>query len=455
MGNQIIQFANANSGGAGNIIVTTATNLINLKNTNSLVPLQNYQFNYEMVWLLGGTIGDVYLQNGFDTFIIQATSTNTFSTRVNSVLFPNLIINFTFDIPFGWTPTNWFGWITNITDTSKNIISIGGDYRFLKWRRWNDGVGNFNVRADNGNAFIDFIWCANLGNPNFDNIVIDNLYLSFFNTKIDNFITRSLISNSSITNTNIQFFQNNVYANFVFNNANQFSSSSCNMNDVQTSNITAYSLGNTTMKSSNIINVTQLNLSDVICNNADFTNITIINLASFTVSNVFIQNLTQIIGQQGSIKNSNLIAIADVNLNKCNVNNYVYQNSNFTPIGFGGLNVFTLSLEANQCTIRYQQGLDVLPVGTTNRINIPKGFKLLTASIISTGVAGLGTIQIGTPTYPSLVQAPIVANVIPAQQFNTDLTTLHLINQEPLSITLSQLTVGSMEFHLTFASNNT
>jgi hypothetical protein len=439
---QIIQFSGKSSAGGGSIIVTTASALINLINTNSVVPGQLYQFPYSMVWLLGGTIGPIYKQNGLDSFQILGTSNNTFASTVNSTLFANLVIQFTFNIPFGWVPPQWFGYVENIIDPSQNTLNIGGDYRFLQWRRWNDGSGNFTVTSDNGNSFQDLPVFTTLGTT----IIIDNLITSFQNTIISNFdqnIVRDSffqnsnignISNSQIYALNITNMSNGNISNSSINNAicGNMSVLGCINSDIRKINVANASncgFGNSSINDLTVTNGNNIQFTDSKSTGNIFTNASIVNVINSDINGINITNPPLFYA------------------NKCNVSNYVLVNDSF---GLTNDATFLPQAQviANVVTLAFQVNLSALAIGTsTTGLILSKGMRVKTTFIKNNTGAGAGTFSIGSTTQP---QSMCPNTAFPLTSFNYDNIVFDfLAASENITITKVGASTGILDIYVT------
>lgn len=458
MGLSTVQFPKNNTSGSG-VVVTTASNLLLLQSTNSLVTGQVYEFPYECVNKLQGTIGNVYISNGNDTLQITATSSSTFSTRVNSVLFPDLIIEFTFTQPTGWAASNWYGFITRLEDTSKDI-NIGGDYRFIKWRRWDNGSGQYVVTSDNGNAFMDVLWSTNIAT----NIFIDDLQSTFANTCVLNnqVVTNINFTNNSFTGCNLNRLVNSTISNSIAQNLKFFCFSGVNANQSLFNNVqgqfTSDGLIDCVLNSFTLQNITQIgSFTSYTCNEYAIQNITLLNSSNAGfLDNGSLTGITILTLANTSLLNSGVGGVTTCQLSNTTISNYSFTGSdfrtNYTPAISGNV-AFKLAISAGQANVSYYFNTNQASVivGANTLFFIPLKWKLKNKFINAIGVTGTGTVQIGTATYPNLIQAVTVANVLPAQQFATDLTTDYQAVEQSLIFTKSDNTInGNIELFLTF-----
>jgi len=148
---------------ADGVISITYSDLLALYNGSSLVPGQFYKItDFQTVQSIPNTVDTN--TGPVEPLTIQAVDVNAFNPRVFSYeYFPEDIIFY--DITrtdFGATK----GFIYYREDPTKNN-SGWFDIRYTKYRRWDDGSGNYVVVTDNANASQDFFAIGGLTDYNF------------------------------------------------------------------------------------------------------------------------------------------------------------------------------------------------------------------------------------------------------------------------------------------------
>jgi hypothetical protein len=126
--------------------------------------------DYKTVYAVSGTGGLVVLSGASDPLCVQAISLNKLSPIASSLSYPSDIIYYELVPTVG---------VRNCTVNNKGVIkyridsitnnSYPADFRAMIVRRWDDGLGNYTVTADNSNAYLDYaIFAAGCVNNKFE-----------------------------------------------------------------------------------------------------------------------------------------------------------------------------------------------------------------------------------------------------------------------------------------------
>lgn len=206
---QVNGFSDGSSSSADQLIEVTYDELVNLKNTSSLVKGQNYLLTDYMTTYTQPTT-EVDKSSGIiEPLYITAVDVDKLHNKCFSVLYPQDIVYYeiTGDIGDG-NGTEGFtkGKIYRRIDTQKNN-DIGTDWRHIKYDR--DGVDKL--------LFEDYEGCYNNVIKTyylFDNIVGNNFHSNtindgFFNNTIGNYCANNIIGSSFFNNIINDNFQSN------------------------------------------------------------------------------------------------------------------------------------------------------------------------------------------------------------------------------------------------------
>ena len=204
---QVDGFQDNSNPSANPLIEVTYDELVNLKNTSSLVKGQNYLLTDYMTTYEQPVTGLMKSSGVIEHLIITATDVNKLHNQCKSTLYPQDIVYYEITGDIGnWYGTEGFtkGKIYRRIDTQRNN-DIGTDWRHVKYDR--DGVGKL--------LFEDYSECYNNVIKTyylFNNVVGVGFY---FNTIGDNFNSNT-IGNYFQENTIGNSFTNNTIGN-VFN----------------------------------------------------------------------------------------------------------------------------------------------------------------------------------------------------------------------------------------------
>ena len=205
------------SGGSG-LIEVTYDELVNLKNTSSLVKGQNYLLTDYMTTYTQPVTGVTKTSGVIEPLIITATDVNKLHNQCKSTLYPQDIVYYEITGDIGnWYGTEGFtkGKIYRRIDTQKNN-DIGTDWRHVKYDRggvdkllFEDYVGVYNNEIKTYYLFNNVI--GNYFNSN----TIGNYFNG--NTIGDGF-SNNTVGNGFSSNTTGYYFSNNTIGNDFFNN---------------------------------------------------------------------------------------------------------------------------------------------------------------------------------------------------------------------------------------------
>ena len=224
-----------NSGGtSGNyvpVIEVTYDELVDLKNTSSLVKGQNYLLTDYMTTYIQ-PVTNVNKSSGvIEPLIITATDINKLHNQCKSTLYPQDIVYYEITGDIG----NYFGTegftkgkIYRRIDTLRNN-DIGTDWRHVKYYRDDKGDVDKLLFEDYGNCYNNVIKTYYL----FDNVVVGDSFRSntigngfisntigmdfSFNTVIDNF-SSNLIGSQFSSNTIGEYFNSNIIMSNFYSN---------------------------------------------------------------------------------------------------------------------------------------------------------------------------------------------------------------------------------------------
>ena len=231
----LIKLIKDNSGGASEtnvpVIEVTYDELVNLKNTSSLVKGQNYLLtDYETTYTQPVT--NVSKSSGvIEPLIITATDVDKLHNQCKSTLYPQDIVYYeiTGDIGNGYGTEGFTkGKIYRRIDTQRNN-DIGTDWRHVKYDRGgvdkllfedytgclnnviktyyllNTVVGNYFSYNTVGNGFT-----YNTVGDNFNSNTVGN---GFFNNTVENYISNNIVGNNFSSNTVGNGFSSNTVGN--------------------------------------------------------------------------------------------------------------------------------------------------------------------------------------------------------------------------------------------------
>ena len=385
---------------------------------------------------------------------VFATSTNTIAPKAVSIDFPHLDIDFTFDIPFGWTPPSWYGYIENIVDPSAGFNNnIGGDYRFLQWRRWNNGSGSYVVPTDNGNTFEDLSVFG--GGPASD-CIIDRLISTFNNTIITGPALDLNLTNVSITNVNINVLAQSTMTAITITGGGTYGFDACNMVYGQISNIvSAFFAGTFTILQ--LSNLTTCNIENGVYSDLNLNGVTNCNIQDVIVNKLNINNCTSLTLALGNITDCAFSSASVINGYNLSMTGYNFVGDTFVTSQFPLQNSSKLTIQNNQATLFLNIPANTLNLGANYLNELPIGWKITSAFFMPVNItAGAGTIKIGTSANTTAILP--ISNLTPPLQVNTvNITDGFSVSDDNVLVTMAGgiYSGGNILLYINFAVNAT
>lgn len=314
-----------------------------------------------------GTSADELIYTGpIEPIVLVATSNNTYNPEVKSLSYPN----------------DFIIWKHNLNDRDRDYVGDGNsrgcityrrsengnardyDFRHVKFRRWNDGLGNYHViKKINASNPLDFIDLPSFVDSNtqigiqvgsfpstyfMDNVVLTSTMSTIDNLKIDKGTNTNIIG-ATISSSHIDYLENSTIKGSFLNNqiGNIIGSTFNNIfnnNNIQTIIDSQFVIAN-----NNKINVLNTTIVDIFDNNigGTFSNLVLGLLQNNQISYLDSQSgSTNIIGNKMEIYTNNILT-GDVTYNTI----HIFQNNT----GSGAIN--------------YNQGLEWINNVFNNSVN--------------------------------------------------------------------------------------